>query len=805
MPHVEIGTSSGTRGGARAALGAARLLALAALAGAAAMVLEIVAPRMAAPRVGSGATAWVVTIATFLLGLALGNRFGGRAADRRGPWLLPALFLASAVLTAVTRAWAGLAFAPFHGLSPDLRALVAVPIVFLPVTALLGTLPPALARDWLARGARPGLRLGALAAAGALGSVAGTFLAGYVLLPALGISGVLLSTATALLLAGLVAPRSDRQRAVHAAPVEAAPEAVPGRVGLGLAFAAGAAVLALEVLGGRAASERLGASIYTWTAVIGVVLAGLAIGGVLGGALADRLPPRRLLRWLFLVASIGAASLLWSPWVLSLANTWGKDPAVPWAGAVLAATTLALLLPSIALGTLSPVIIRAELGRPRDDGRVVGLYYAIGTLGAVAGAILVGYVLIPWAGRERLILCLAFGLASVSGMIRGRQPYVLHLALVLLAMLIQGPFASLREAGRAMGLVEEPEQLVALEDSRHARIRVAVAEPEISVRMPDELDIVKIAADPVLDWHALYDEEAGRLRWRGPMSEAQHQRLLDIVTSAAGKVSVEALHRDANESYRTLWIDRLTHGYVDLEDPAWLGYEYERTYAAVLDRLGAPGDHGRCLFLGGGAYAFQRYLLAEGGPDLRVTTVEIDPWVTETARRYLGLADDPRHEIVHQDARTWVEDAPAGAGAYGLVIGDAFDHIAVPFQLTTLEFDRALDRAMAPDGLYLVNVVDAWDPGRFLGAMVETLRRVFPDVRVMTRRRPRTARDTYVIVASKRRLDDLPASIETVLGASAWVAPESDVLELLDRTGHRLLTDDDAPVETLLAPVVHPR
>ena len=61
---------------------AARLVLVAGLAGATVMILEIAAPRLVAPLVGTKALAWTTVIGTFLLGLALGNVLGGRAADR---------------------------------------------------------------------------------------------------------------------------------------------------------------------------------------------------------------------------------------------------------------------------------------------------------------------------------------------------------------------------------------------------------------------------------------------------------------------------------------------------------------------------------------------------------------------------------------------------------------------------------------------------------------------------------------------------------------------------------------------------
>jgi spermidine synthase len=287
------------------------------------------------------------------------------------------------------------------------------------------------------------------------------------------------------------------------------------------------------------------------------------------------------------------------------------------------------------------------------------------------------------------------------------------------------------------------------------------------------------------------------------MSEAQRDRLLALVTTEGDRSAVQRLYALAGHDYRKLRLDRLIHGYVDLQDPTWLRYGYERLYAILLDHLWPPREQVRCFFIGGGAYAFQRYLLAAHGGGLSVTTAEIDPGVTRIAREWLALSDDPRHRIVHEDARTFVASLAPADGGFDLVFGDAFDHIAVPFHLTTQEFARALKARMAPDGIYLVNVVDAWVPGRFLGAFVATLRTVFADVRVVSELpRRRTRRDTYVVVASDASLADLGARPQGDPDEQAVVIDAAEVEALCRDAGERVLTDDHAPVETLLAPVL---
>src|SRR5512144_2355046 len=75
-----------------------------------------------------------------------------------------------------------------------------------------------------------------------------------------------------------------------------------------LFFVSCASIMVVELVAGRLISSHLGSSLYTWTAVIGVMLAGITCGNVVGGRLADKRQPAALLFWLFLAA--GAFCLL---------------------------------------------------------------------------------------------------------------------------------------------------------------------------------------------------------------------------------------------------------------------------------------------------------------------------------------------------------------------------------------------------------------------------------------------------------------------------------------------------------------
>src|SRR5213596_1143117 len=75
-------------------------------------------------------------------------------------------------------------------------------------------------------------------------------------------------------------------------------------------FVASCCTLILELVAGRILAPYIGVSLYTWTSIIGVILAGISLGNFLGGRLADRGASARTLGTLFLLGGLAAALTL---------------------------------------------------------------------------------------------------------------------------------------------------------------------------------------------------------------------------------------------------------------------------------------------------------------------------------------------------------------------------------------------------------------------------------------------------------------------------------------------------------------
>ena len=158
-----------------------------------------------------------------------------------------------------------------------------------------------------------------------------------------------------------------------------------------------AASLVVEIVAGRMLAPHVGMSLYTWTSVIAVVLAGFSVGHWWGGRLADR-PPVLALRqtgWLLLAAAVTTSisgTLLAKSAGPVLAATEG-----PIAGIIIL-TGVAFFLPSLFAGVPAPVLAKEATRQSARPGQALGSLFAAGAIGAIAGTLLAGFLFISWLG-----------------------------------------------------------------------------------------------------------------------------------------------------------------------------------------------------------------------------------------------------------------------------------------------------------------------------------------------------------------------------------------------------------------------
>ncbi|MDA0206002.1 MAG: fused MFS/spermidine synthase [Acidobacteria bacterium] len=508
-------------------------------------------------------------------------------------------------------------------------------------------------------------------------------------------------------------------------------------------FVSSLCIMVVELVAGRLIARYVGSSLYTWTSAIGIVLAGIAVGNYVGGLIADRYRAREALASLFLAASAACMTVPILNDHIGISMMLREQD---WAWRIALHVFFVFFAPAAVLGAISPVAATMALEIGEHTGRTVGSVYSWGAVGSIVGTCLTGYVLIAQLGTVA-VLFIVSGILFAAALYFGAQsmlPFIWGGVLGACLVAATGPWAWAQTIGIRLGFRQsENSRVYFSEESNYSFIRVEEERDEPGVR------------------------------------------------------------------YMTL--DFLIHAYVNFNDLNDLRYDYEQIYAdlthANVESLPA-GRSPRALFLGGGGYVFPSWLLRQF-PDAYAEVAEIDPEVTRAAFETFGLTPHPMMAIYNLDARNHIEDlltqqaAGEDVGKFDLVYGDAFNHYSPPFHLTTYEFNEKARKLMSDDGMLLANVIDVYNSGLFVGAIVNTLERTFPYVYAFsaTPGGPSDSdpRDTFVVLGSLQPLNE--SSIFYQALHRDMLTPRH-LARLKERSHGLVLTDDFAPVDNLLAPVI---
>jgi len=178
-----------------------------------------------------------------------------------------------------------------------------------------------------------------------------------------------------------------------------------------LIFITSALVLVVEIVAARLIAPFVGVSLYSWTAIIGVVLAGLSLGNWVGGVWADRGATQRTAGVVLLFASLSVFSVL-----LILPQLAQHLQTVP-----LSLASLSLLLtgalffvPAALLGVLTPLLITLSLQLSDRTGHIIGMLHALAALGSILGTFVTGFWLVQWIGSRDIIIATGIVLFVLS-------------------------------------------------------------------------------------------------------------------------------------------------------------------------------------------------------------------------------------------------------------------------------------------------------------------------------------------------------------------------------------------------------
>ncbi len=258
---------------------------------------------------------------------------------------------------------------------------------------------------------------------------------------------------------------------------------MPAPAAAALVFLSSAAVLVLEILAARLLAPYVGHTLETYTAIIGVILGGIALGSWLGGKAADAREPRSLIGPLLVVG--GALAFVSIPVVDNLgAGLRGAGPAT-----TTILTVFAFFLPAAVLSAVTPAVIKIQLSSLDHTGRVVGRLSALSTAGAIVGTFVTGFLLVAALPtrpvvRGTAVFLVVLGVASAIALRRGARPPIGTMVVALAASLFS--FAAtnpcehesayycafidedpLRDTGRILWLDTLRHSYVDLEDPSH--------------------------------------------------------------------------------------------------------------------------------------------------------------------------------------------------------------------------------------------------------------------------------------------------------------------------------------------------
>lgn len=409
------------------------------------LIDEVVWIRLLKLTLGNTVYASSIVVSTFMGGLALGAFIMGRYSDRVIKRLrLYALLEAIITISVLSLPW-GLGIADkfyvwfYRAYDPTHRELLIVQVIIsglilIVPSTLMGSTLPLLGRFVTSIEKETGRLVGRLYALNTLGAALGCFLAGFVLIRAIGVmntlyAAVVLNLLVALSgwflsrLTGFEVKRQDKESRVLS--VEAvAKKTIDSRMfALAIAFfLSGAISIGYELLWMRSVVHLFSGYTYVFSSVLTVYLLGNVIGAGIGSGLAKQLkcPATGFAITLSLLGLCGIFYLpfliLWTSKVMP-----GIDREVELTGRLipysaymmkpLVYSIFLFLIPAIIMGAGFPIALQAWANRVHKVGWSTGTAYGMNTIGAVIGGIMTGFILIPLLGTQLSMSTL--GLAGI--------------------------------------------------------------------------------------------------------------------------------------------------------------------------------------------------------------------------------------------------------------------------------------------------------------------------------------------------------------------------------------------------------
>jgi spermidine synthase len=273
-------------------------------------------------------------------------------------------------------------------------------------------------------------------------------------------------------------------------------------------------------------------------------------------------------------------------------------------------------------------------------------------------------------------------------------------------------------------------------------------------------------------------------------SEYNHIKIMDKQV----RIKVDGVYQDPIKA-RVMKVNSSYSSVMSLEDDELV--EMYTRYYRLAEHFN-PKLKGS-LMLGGAGCSYPKDFL-KSFPEAEMDVIEIDPTLTEMAKKYFDLKENPRLSFFHEDARTFLN---RNKKRYDVIFVDVFNtgsSFSIPFQMTTREAVKKMDDSLSSEGFVLMNVISAIEgkKGKFLRAEYATFKSVFPQV--------------YLFTVDSLDGSDVQNIMLAALKTKEKPMFQSKIYEL-DRYLKRrwakeiksdipVLTDDYAPVEQLMKELI---
>ena len=656
--------------------------------------MEMGASRLLSPYFGNTLSLWGVLISATMIFMTVGYSVGGRLADRvPTERVLFGLMVVASVLIGligvISKPVLDFAFTVTKGENGMyVGAIIAILLMYALPIIILTTISPFAFRLRSKNQTSAGKTAGLISTLATTGSIVGTLVPVFVVMPTFGNRANFYIFAVLLLVMSLVgfgllalqkptSAHSDISRrdtsptiGTKVAPRVAAPtngQAGNGAFLLVVVFVGGITSLAMEMGASALLNPYFGSSTPIWAILISLVLIYLSIGYSLGGWLADRMPDARVLYTLTGVAALWISLIpVASNPVLGIGYSgFQTGDGGQFFGSLFGIIAL-FSVPMVLISCVSPFAVRLLVRNIENAGKTAGTVSTVSTAGSVLGALIPSFIVIPLIGvRPNFYIfgVLLLGLSAV-GLYLNRS----------------------RSLSPAFGLA-----LVGI-------VALAIVTSGWAIKPPPA----------------------------GTKLLAEKQSAYNYIQVVQAPVTVDGKPHTQNRL--VLNEGHATHSIYD-PDAILTGGPWDYFMAApFFNKQQRETDVKQALIIGLGAGTTPQQMVKGYGEQVHIDGVEIDPEIIRMGQRYFNM-NEPNLNAIEGDGRYYLR---ASSKTWDVIGIDAYKQPYIPFYLTTKEFFQEVRDHLTPNGVAVINggrvFINGKNDYRLPYQLARTLKNVYPNV-----------------------------------------------------------------------------